>query len=255
MNFRDIVDLFVLLHFWLCSASVLMVIASAMVLQVELRTIGLGVLLPALLMCVVYVEDRRSPDPADRINQPRRTALVDRYQRALFLTVIVAMGGYQVLLIHLVHATAEIGPIYLLLGQFPFVVLVGYQHLKGYPGLDSLVVGCTWAYAIVFTVVVATGISLSSRLVLVFLVWVLLVAAGAESRNIRDRTGDRMSGHTTLAIWFGASTIYLLEAVLKTIGVVVFWITGGVQAAATLFLWLALLRVFRYVEHRRASTP
>ena len=253
MKTRDVVDLIVLLHFWLSSASVLMVAASAVVLGVDLRTVGVAIILPAILMSVVYVQDRRSPTSADRINQPRRTELVERYRRELRVSVLVALAGYQVLLAYVVAATVEIGPIFILFGQVPFAVLIGYQHLKRLPGLDSLVVGCTWAYIIVFSVVVSSGISISGELVLVFLTWALVVAAGAESRNVQDRTGDRMSGQPTLASRFGATATYLLEAVLKTVGVVIFWIVGGIQAAVIVLVWLVLLRLCRIAEQRRAT--
>ena len=252
MNKRELTDLFVLLNIWLCLTSLLMVAASAIAVGVELRAMGLGVLLPSFLVYVVYVQDRRSPARADRINQPRRTLLVERYQQELFLSVLVALVGYQALLAGLVLSTAEIDPIFFILGQLPFAVLFYYHQLKQYPGVDSLVVGFTWAFVIVFTVVISTGISVSPELLLVFLAWFIMVFGGVESRNISDRTGDRTCGNATLAVILGARTTKLLEIALKTLGVAVFWIVGGIHAMATVIVWLLLLRICRRTERGRA---
>lgn len=234
--------IFLKLNLWLCVLSVALVCITAYALGIPVASLGTAAVLPALLFYFIYVEDRRSVSPEDWSNQPVRTAVVTRYGTAFLCTELLALFSYQLLLVSYAFA----GSLWLLvLGQVPFVVLAGYDHIKRIPGGDSLAVGGTWAYTGVFAVVVATGEPLSRSVVAAFLGWFLIVFAGAESRNVQDVTGDHGAEKTTLAGYLGPKRTASFETVLKLLGVLVFWLLSGPLAAAAVVCYLLALRAFR----------
>lgn len=245
----DLVYLFLKLNVWLCSASILMVVASAVALSIPLSDVGVGGFLPPLLFYVIYVEDRRNVSPEDRVNQPYRTQLVEEYRRGLLATELVALVGYELFLFLLSsHSTAAVG--FVLLGQLPFGVLAVYDHLKRYPTFDSVAVGATWAFVIVFAVLVSTGHGLSLDVLIVFGAWFIIVFAGVESRNIADMEGDAKADKMTLAARLGTTPTRVLEVLLKTLGTGVFWYVSGAAVAAIVVVYLVLLRTFRVLAQR-----
>ncbi|WP_410766772.1 UbiA family prenyltransferase [Haloferax sp. DFSO60] len=227
-----------------------MVAISALALSIPLASVGVGLVLPPLLFYFIYVEDRRSVSPEDEVNQPYRTALVRRYQSALFVTESVALAGYTVLLGLLVLERPDLGVLYFLLGQLPLGVLVIYGHLKRHPTFDSLAVGATWAFVVVFALVVSTTQRVSWELVGVFLGWFFITFAGVESRNIQDVDGDTQSNRTTLAGYLGRRLTIAFVAVMKSLGVVTFWVVAGRFVAALALGYLLLLRLFRTLTQR-----
>lgn len=253
MHFDSALYLFLKLNLWLCLTSILMVVASAMALSIPVSAVGAGIVLPSLLFYFIYVEDRRNVSPEDWVNQPRRTRMVQRYRTGLFATAVLALVGYELLLAFFVLTQPAVDPIGFLLGQLPIVVLAVYGHLKRYPTFDSIAVGATWAFTVVFAVVVSTGRPVSRRVAVVFLAWFFIVFAGAESRNVDDVEGDRQADRTTLASRLGARPTKAVEATLKTLGVVIFWEISSVVVAAIVVAHLLLLRLFRFTT-RRADT-
>ncbi len=251
MNRAELLDLITLINVWLSLSSVLMVVASAIAIGVELWAVGVGLLLPSLLVFVVYTQDRRSVDPEDEINHPYRTRLVERYKRTLVASEAVAFLGYQTLLIWLVVMTPDVGPVFILLGQVPFVVALGYTRSKRYPGADSLLVGATWAYVVVFTITVSTGLVPGPELLGLFVAWLVMVFAGAEARNIPHRQGDRESGRPSIASRFGPRRTRPLEVALKISGVGLIWVIGGIWATLVVVVWLLFLLLCRRVERDR----
>lgn len=243
--------LFFKLNLWLCLTAVIMVVASAVALSIPLRSVGSGFLLAPLLFYVIYVEDRRSVSEEDRINNPHRTRLVERYHDQLLATEIVAFVGYELLLVVQLAGTPGRGVGYFLVGQLPFVVLAVYGSLKRYPTFDSLAVGGTWAFMIVFSLLVSTPIELSTDLLTVFVGWFLITFAGVESRNTLDLDGDTAVDKTTLAGYLGREATLRMERIMKAIGVGIFWYSGGHWAAGIVVGHLLLLRLFRAITQRQ----
>lgn len=246
----DLVYLFLKLNVWLCVASIVMVVASAVALSIPLSAVGVGALLPPLLFYVIYVEDRRRVSSEDRTNQPYRTQLVEQYRRGLLATELLALAGYEILLLSLLpsHSTTAVG--FVLLGQLPFGVLAAYGRLKRYPTFDSVAVGATWAFVVVFAVLVSTGRDLSRDVWIVFGAWFIIVFAGVESRNIADVEGDARAGKMTLAAYLGTTPTRALEALLKATGTGVFWYAFGAAVAAIVVAYLVFLRAFRVLARR-----
>lgn len=242
---RDLRYLFLTLNVWLCLASALMVAITARALSIPLGAVGVGVLLPPLLFYFIYVEERRSVDREDELNHPRRTALVRRYRRPLLATELLALVGYEVLLVALVLSRPSVGAAYVALGQLPLVVLAAYGRLKSRPMFDSLAVGATWAFVVVFSTVVAVGPI--RGLGGVFLAWFLIAFAGVESRNVPDAEGDTEADRTTLAGVLGRRRATALIVLLKSAGVATFWVVSGTVVAASAIGYLAILRLFRTV--------
>jgi len=250
--------LFLKLNVWLCLASALMTAITARALSVPLDAVGAGLLLPPLLFYFIYVEDRRSVSPEDELNHPRRTTLVRRYRRPLLATELLALAGYEVLLAVFVVSRPTVGVAYVVLGQLPLVVLAAYDRLKRRPTFDSLAVGTTWAFVVVFSVVVSASTGPVQGLAGVFLAWFLIAFAGAESRNIPDADGDSRADRTTLAGALGRRRAAGLIILLKSAGVAVFWVVSGAVAAASALGYLALLRLCRTITRRetaRSETP
>lgn len=242
--------LFFKLNLWLCLTAVLMVAASAVALSIPLGSVGSGFLLAPLLFYVIYVEDRRSVSEEDRINNPHRTRLVERYHDPLLVTELLAVVAYELLLVvQLVGTPGAVG--YLLLGQLPFVVLALYGSLKRYPTFDSLAVGGTWAFMIVFSVVVSTSVEPSTDLLPVFGGWFLIVFAGVESRNTLDLDGDTAVDKTTLAGYLGTRATLRMETILKATAVGIFWAVGGRWAAGIVLSHLLSLRLFRTITQHQ----
>lgn len=250
----DIKSLFLKLNLWLCLTSILMVIASALALSIPLSSVGLGFLLPPLLFYFIYVEDRRNVSAEDWTNRPYRTRLVRRHRRGLLLTEVVALAGYEILLSFLVHTQTTTGVELFLLGQLPLVVLSVYEYLKRYPTFDSVTVGSTWAFVIVFSVLISSNRSFSRDVVVVFLAWFIIVFAGVESRNLQDVEGDWEVSKTTLAGYLGEKPTKVMEGILKTLGIIIFWHTSGIVVAAIVVVYLLLLRSFRAATRRRTPT-
>lgn len=244
-EFRPLSYLFYKLNIWLCGTAVLMVVASAVALSIPVRSVGSGLLLAPLLFYVLYVEDRRSASDEDWINDPNRTWIVQQYRTELFRTELVALAGYQLLLVSHILGNSGHGVGYWLLGQLPFVVLTIYGSLKRYPTFDSIAVGATWAFMIVFSLVVSTGQPVTRSLLVVFVGWFLITFAGVESRNAQDLDGDSAVDKTTLAGYLGATATRRMERLLKALGVGLFWYIGGFQAAGVVVIYLLLLCVFR----------
>ena len=253
MTIRDVRYLFLKLNIWLVFSAVFMVMVTALALSLPLEAVGLGFLLPSLLIYFVYVEERRAVGPEDPLNHPHRTTLVRRYKRQLLVTELLALLGYETLLVWLVVQNPTAGLWYIAGGQLPLVVLGLYNHLKRHPTFDSLAVGGTWAYVIVFTVVVATGQRLSQALVFPFLAWLLITGAGVESRNIKDRFGDSKANKNTLAGYLGRELGTVFVTALKSVGVLIFYVTSGLVPATLTVGILGLIRAFRTLTEREAS--
>lgn len=254
MDLDHFLYLFLKLNIWLCFASIVMVVATAFALSIPLTSLGAGLALPPLLFYFIYVEDRRRIQPEDWTNHPYRTRLVQRYQKGLLLTELVALAGYELLLVGLVWSQPAVGLEFILLGQLPLAVLAVYGSLKQYPTFDSITVGATWAFVIVFTVVVSTGQTVSADVVTIFVAWVIIVFAGVESRNLQDVEGDMEADKTTLAGYLGPKPTKAMEGILKTAGVVIFWQMSTVVVAAIVVVYLLFLRLFRFAT-QRAEAP
>lgn len=253
MKTKNVVQLFLVLNIWLCVTSLLMVVATAISLSVPLSTVGPTAVLPALLFYFIYVEDRRRVSDEDRINQPYRTQLVRRYRRPLLASELIALTGYQLLLIAAIRSQPEVSTLAFLLGQLPFVVLASYDSIKRFPSFDSIAVGGTWAFVIVFSVLLPAGLSLSGEAVIVFLTWVLIVFAGVESRNLQDIEGDEQADKTTLAAHLGPAATKSMAVVSKAAGVVIFWNLSGHTVAGIVIMYLLILRAFRVLTRRQLS--
>jgi len=243
--------LFLKLNIWLCMTAVIMVVASAMALSIPLHAVGGGLLLAPLLFYVIYVEDRRTVSDEDQINNPHRTRLVQRYRTELLATEIFALICYELLLVWLVAVTPGRGVGFLLLGQLPFGVLLLYGSLKQYPTFDSLAVGGTWAFMIVFSVVVSTTHEVTMDLFAVFGAWFLIVFAGVESRNLQDLDGDTATDKTTLAGHLGRPATTIMVRTLKSTGVIIFWYIAGIWVAGIVIGYLLLLTLFRRITQNQ----
>lgn len=242
---RGLRFLFLKLNVWLCLVSTLMVAITASALSIPLEAVGVGFLLPPLLSYFIYIEERRSVSPEDKVNHPRRTALVRRYRTPLLVTELLALVGYEVLLAMFVVSRPAVGVAHFALGQLPLVVLAVYDRLKRRPMFDSLAVGATWAFVVVFASVVAASPGAIRDLGGVFLAWFLITFAGVESRNVPDADGDSRTDRTTLAGALGRRRATALIVLLKSAGVAVFWVVSGTVVAISVLGYLALLRLFR----------
>ncbi|EMA08243.1 UbiA family prenyltransferase [Haloferax denitrificans] len=256
MRVADARFLFFQLNIWLCLLSAAMVGVSGLAMGVDPRSIGSGLLLAPLLFYFIYVEDRRGGTAEDEINQPHRTRLVRRYQRGLFVTELLALVGYELVVCLLVFQAGTATASDLLFAQIPLVVLGSYGWLKRYPTLDSIGVGFTWAFVAVFSVVAATPLQYSLDGAAVFFGWFLITAAGVESRNIQDISGDTHANKTTLAGYLGPRTASVFVRLLKAGGVAVFLAVSGPLVAGLVVCYLLSLSVFRHLTrlHRRGPS-
>ncbi|ELK55965.1 hypothetical protein D320_01753 [Haloferax sp. BAB-2207] len=255
MRVADMRFLFFQLNIWLCLLSAAMVAITGVALGVAPLSVGGGLLLAPLLFYFIYVEDRRGVTAEDEVNQPYRTKLVRRYQTELLVTELLALLGYELVVCLLVFRTGTANVSDLLFAQIPLVVLGSYGWLKRYPTLDSIGVGFTWAFVAVFSVVAATPQPYSLDGVTVFAGWFLITAAGVESRNIQDITGDSQANKTTLAGYLGPNAASLLVRLLKAGGVVVFWVVAGAFAAGLVLCYLLVLSVFRRLTRLHKGGP
>lgn len=244
--------LFFRLNLWLCLASGLMVAITAVALSVPVSSVGAGLLLPPLLFYFIYVEERRNVSPEDEVNHPLRTRLVRRHSDVLLLTELVALVGYEALLVWSMLERPERGIAFLGLGQLPFLVLALYGHLKSLPSVDSLAVGATWTFVVPFSLLVATPLAVTRELGLIALAWFLIVFAGVESRNVPDADGDSGADRTTLAAYLGPRRTAALVVLLKSTGVLVFWAISGPVVAGLVVGHLLLLRLFRALTRRES---
>lgn len=242
--------LFLTLNVWLCALAGLMTAITAAALAVPLATVGVGLLAAPLLFLFIYVEDRRSVSPEDPVNHPLRTQLVRRYATPLLALEVVALAGYEGIL-----AAHVFGPPYrplaaLALGQLPLVVLAAYGTLKRRPMLDSLAVGNTWAFAVVFAVVLTAGRPVTVEVATVYLAWLCIVFAGVESRNVADAAGDADADRATLAGRIGPGATRAVEVTLKAAGVTLLWVVATPAVAGAAVVHLLLLRLFRHLTGR-----
>lgn len=252
-SYADHLYLFFSLNLWLCVTSVVMVVATAVALSEPVRAVGGGLILPSLLVYAVYVEDRRCISEADRINAPRRTQLIEKYESLLGLTAIGALIGYELMLVMFVFEAGTIGLEYVLLGQVPLIVLALYATIKRYVTFDSAVVATAWSLSIVLSVLVATGQPISQESVIVFCLWFLIAFAGVESRNIDDIQGDTELGKRTLASYLGPKNTRILEVGLKGFATGLFWYRFGPTVGALVVFYLLLLWFFRRITPRESG--
>jgi 1,4-dihydroxy-2-naphthoate octaprenyltransferase len=240
-----VVYLFLKLNVWLCVMSGCLVAITAHVVGVPIESVGLGIAMPAFLFYFIYVEDRRSVSPEDWVNQPTRTAVVQAHSRGLLATEVLALFCYELLLVYYVLTSSGLSSWVIALGQVPFVVLAGYDWVKRAPLGDSLAVGTTWAYSVVFAFVVSTGATVSFDVVVVFVGWLLVVFAGVEARNIDDIDGDDDAEKPTLAGLLGPARATTLERALKLLVVVLFGVRFGPLAAGMVLGYLGVLWLCR----------
>jgi 4-hydroxybenzoate polyprenyltransferase len=247
------VGLFLHLNIWLCLLSLFAAVITAIALGIPASGVGVGLLLPPLLFYFIYVEDRRPISPEDRVNHPQRTALVERYQTGLLVSEAVALLGYEAVLLSAVLTRPDVGVGTAVLGQLPLLVLAVYGSMKRYPAFDSLMVGATWAFVLLFAVLVTGADVATTDAKLVFLAWFLIAFAGVESRNVADIEGDRRADQPTLASALGARATRRLEALLKLTGIAVFWLVAGPLSGLLVATYLGLLRGFRLLTSRRKA--
>lgn len=241
----DAVALFFVLNLWLVVASVLMVGATAISLGIPIRAVLRELFLPGFAIYFAYVRDRRVIAPEDRLNHPRRTQLVEAYDRPLHATELLALVAYEGVLLSAVPLGTVEGLVMVVVAHLPFAVLWAYSSLKGHPLLDSLAVAVAWG-ALVVTSVLVTESGVSPLAVgTVFLGWVVVVFAGVESRNVDDAAGDQRLQRDTVASLLGRRRANALVVCLKLCGVGVFWLVGGAVSVVLLVLYLGLLRVCR----------
>lgn len=241
----DAIALFFALNLWLVVASVLMVGTTAVSLGVPVRAVFRELFLPGFAIYFVYVRDRRAIAPEDRLNHPRRTRLVEMYDKPLQVTELLAVVAYEVVLFAAVPLGTTRGVVMLGVAHLPFAVLWAYSSLKGHPLLDSLAVALAWG-SLVVTSVLVTGATVSPLAVgAVLLGWVVIVFGGVESRNVDDADGDQRLQRDTVASLLGRRRASALVVCLKLCGVGVFWLVGGVESVVLLVLYLGLLRLCR----------
>lgn len=112
---------------------------------------------------------------------------------------------------------------------------------------DSLAVGTTWTFVVVFSTLVSAPAGPVRGVGGVFSAWFLVAFAGVESRNVPDADGDARADRTTLAGALGRRRAAVLIVLLKSAGVAVFWTVSGPVVAAASLGYLAVLRLFRAV--------
>ena len=241
----DAVALFLALNLWLVVASVLMVGATAVALSIPIGGLFWELFLPGFAVYFVYVRDRRSIAPEDRLNHPRRTRLVEQYAGPLHATELLALAAYELVLLAAVPLGTLEGVVLLGIAQLPFAVLWVYSSLKAHRALDSLAVAVAWGSLVVASVLVARPAVSPWSVGAVLVGWVLIVFAGVESRNVDDADGDHRFRRDTIASLLGPRRATALVVCLKLCGVGVFWLVGGAVSVALPVLYLGLLRVCR----------
>lgn len=236
-----------LLNIWLCIGAVLMLVVTMMVLDVPLSTIGVGLLLPALAVYFIYVEDRRQISPEDRINDTYRTALVEQFNRPLFYTSLASLFVYQIITLFFAVNSLPISHavVALLVAQLPIVFVHTYDYAKRYPIVDSSYVAVTWAVLILFPIFLITPQQVTVATVGMFVVWFSVIFAGVESRNMNDIAGDDEVDRTTVASILGPTQTRYLVLGLKAAGVLIIYTLGGVLPTLLTVLYLLYLRFFR----------
>lgn len=254
-DLREGVGLFLQLNVWLALTAIVMVGATAMTIGTGAIELGVGIYLPSLLVYFIYVRDRRHLPDEDRTNHPYRTRLVEKYQRPLYVTELVALGTYELVLFATLPMWSLEGWGALLFANLPIAILYWYPDLKGNPGLDSLAVAGAWAYLVVFSVVVFSDTTVSQGTAASFLGWLAIVFAGVESRNIGDVDGDEQAGNHTVAVVLGPTATTAVVWGLKLCGVVLFWHFGGWRVAALVVGYLATLRVARALTKADGNRP
>lgn len=246
---RDLYNLFVSCSLYLVINTAIILSISAIVLGYEPFVAGIGFLTLGSLTAFVYITDRLRITDEDRINNPDRTALVERYETELQLTAAVSFVLFEGSLLMAVSSTA--GLVTVVLGHVPLVVLAVYDRIKSTTiPLDSLAVAFAWAYEIVFILVFLSPATVDpSTGGLLFGCWFLIVFAGLETRNIKDIEGDREADKPTFACLFGAELTRRLGVLLKMTGALVLTVISGSLAVITLLvIHLASLRFYGLLE-------
>ncbi|WP_455449415.1 UbiA family prenyltransferase [Natrinema thermotolerans] len=244
-----------LLNLWLCIGAVLMVCITAITLDIPLSAIGVGILLPALGVYVIYVEDRRNISPEDRINNAYRTALVERFDTPLLYTSLASIVIYQAITLFFaidLASTSRTG-LALLIAQLPLVFIYTYDDSKRYPFIDSAYVAVVWAVLIFLPIFLSTTLRVTMPTVAVFMAWFAIIFAGVESRNVNDITGDDEVNRATVASILGPHRTKYLVLSLKTAGLGTIYGLGGVLPALLTVVYLLYLSLFR--ELTRNITP
>ncbi|OAQ54368.1 hypothetical protein HTG_02150 [Natrinema mahii] len=244
-----------LLNIWLCIGAGLLVIITALTLDVSLSAIGVGLLLPALGIYFIYVEDRRQISPEDRINSTYRTALVERFDEPLRYTSLASLVVYQAITLYFaidLPATSQT-VLALLIAQLPLVFVYTYDYSKRYPLIDSAYVAVVWAVLISFPIFLTTAHRITVSTVAVFVAWFAIIFAGVESRNISDVAGDNEVDRATVASILGPKRTEYLVVALKVSGLSLIYGFGGALPALLTGLYLLYLSLFR--ELTRSITP
>lgn len=219
-SLRETGELIVSCSLYLNLNSILILAITALFLGGGFFDAGIGFLTGLSLMTLVYIGDRIDVTEEDRINNPGRTALVQKYHQELQVLAGISLSVFELSLVFSVFEPNLAGALRVLLGHVPLLVLYVYDDIKtALLPMDSLAVAFTWGYMLVYIFVFISplGVSLLEAVPL-FVSWFLIVFAGLEARNCKDIEGDREAGKVTLAVIFGARPTRYVEVILKTIG-------------------------------------
>lgn len=259
-SLEDCYGLFVSLCLYLPVNCVLILVISSLVVSDSPFAARLGFVTLPFLMTFIYTFDRVSISEEDRINNPYRTALVEKYRREILALGAVSLLLFELSLVIPLAQYGAVGAAYVALGHLPIAILYAYDRVKSLPlPLDSITVGFTWSFAVVYVFAFIAPGSLSGAEGLTLLVgWFLIVFAGVEARNTEDIEGDREAGKITLAVLFGKTRATWLARGLKATGGAVLAVVAGnplvLSLVAVHVLSLSLYRIHE-TECRKRHAP
>lgn len=256
----DLRRLFVSCSFYLVLNTVLILVISALFLSRRPFAAGVGFLTMGSITAFVYIGDRLHITEEDRINNPDRTALVEKYYTELVGTAAVSLLLFELSVFVPTVTTESAGAMTVLLAHVPVAVLAGYDRIKAVRiPLDSVSVAFAWAYQIVFVFAVLTPSTITRfEGIVLFGCWFLIVIAGLEMRNVKDIAGDREAGKLTFACLLGAQSTKRLCTVMKATGTIVLaGVSGSMSVLGLVVVHLLLLRFYGTLEtdFRAQSSP
>jgi len=250
-SLREAYELFVTLSLFLPVNCVLILLASSLFVAGAPFAAGIGFLTLSPLMAFIYIADRWSISEEDRINDPHRTALVEKYRTELLGLAILSILLFEISLIVPALSRGLTGVGYVALGHVPIVVLSLYDRLKSLPiPADSTAVGFAWSFEIAYIFsVVAPQTATPVETVTLLVAWFLIVFAGVEARNIGDVEGDRKTGKVTLTVMLGQRAVRRLTVGLKATGVLLLSVLSASPLVfGFLVVHLSSLRFYRGLE-------
>ena len=191
-----------------------------------------------LITFSIYNLNRKTDEAEDALNHERRFRITKKFERHFFVAALAAYLTALILSAFYGVAAFCVAILPLVSGIFYSVPVLPrwwrYQRLKEIPVMKNVVVSMSWALSASFLPVMMTASTPGMTTLIVFLFTFSWTFIASTLPDIRDRTGDSVTGVATIPVLVGvARTRFLLTGINLISGVLIFTLGRSVLSVGS----------------------